>query len=471
MKNGKTMKAGRPAEGTAAFRTFKRTVERFGLVRPGDKILAACSGGPDSVALVHLLLELRQNIPCEVAVGHFNHRLRPAAAVDEAFVRGMARANGLPFVSSRRDVRAYAQRFGLNLEEGARILRYEFLERTAFRLGATRIATGHTMTDQAETLIMRLMRGTGLTGLGGILSVADGRRIRPLLGLERDEIEAYLAERRIACRRDETNEDLRFLRNRIRLELLPILRTKFEPRLVQHLGRLALLFQDEERVMERVTSEVAAELIGRREGRLELDGEKLRALERGLARRLVRAFLRGVQGDLRGLTFDDVEDVLNLSEGREKTIRKGLIIRREMGRLFAKTEGAGKRPRAFSYVWDGTGILELPEAGLKVQTQRLRPGTRLFFDDRKRAYVDARLVSWPFEVRSRRPGDIFRPLGAPGRGKLNEMLRAKRIPQEARDRLPVFVSGAKIVWVPGLPVSHVHRVTALTKSIIALELL
>ncbi|MDH4198376.1 MAG: tRNA lysidine(34) synthetase TilS, partial [Candidatus Aminicenantes bacterium] len=366
MRSGKTMKDGRTAAGSAAFRTFKRTVERYGLVRPGDKVLAACSGGPDSVALVHLLLELRQDIPHEIAVGHFNHRLRPAAASDEAFVRRLARENGLPFFSSRRDVHAYARRFGLNLEEAARTLRYEFLERTAARMGATRIATGHTMTDQAETLIMRLLRGTGLTGLGGILSVADARLIRPLLGLEREEIEAYLDERRLVCRRDETNEDLRFLRNRIRLELLPVLRTKFEPRLVQHLGRLALLFQDEERVIERVTAETAAGLVGRREERLELEAEKLRALERGLARRVVRFFLREVQGDLRGLTFDDVEDVLNLGEGREKTIRKGLVIRRAMGRLFAKSDEAGKRPRSFSYAWDGRGILEIPEAGLKV---------------------------------------------------------------------------------------------------------
>ena len=471
MKNEKAMKGGRPANGTAAFRTFKRTVERYGLVRAGDKVLVACSGGPDSVALVNLLLELRQDVPHEVAVGHFNHRLRPAAASDEAFVRRLARENGLPFFSSRRDVRAYALRFGLNLEEAARTLRYEFLGRTAVRMGATRIATGHTMTDQAETLIMRLMRGTGLTGLGGILSVADGVLIRPLLGLEREEIEAYLTEKRLACRRDETNEDLRFLRNRIRLELLPVLRAKFEPRLVQHLGRLAILYQDEERVMERVTTDAAAGLVGRREERLELNAEKLRALERGLARRVVRFFLRETQGDLRGLTFDDVEDVLNLGEGREKTIRKGLVIRREAGRLFAKTEEAGTRPRAFAFTWDGTGVLEIPEAGVKVHVQKLRPGTRLFFDDRKRAYVDAKTVAWPLEVRSRRPGDVFRPLGAPGRGKLNEMFRAKRIPQEARDRRPIFLSAGKIVWVPGLPVSHVHRVTALTKSIIALELL
>jgi len=471
MRNGNTPKSGRPANGTAAFRTFKRTVERYGLVRPGDQVLVACSGGPDSVALVHLLLQLRPDLPHEVAVGHFNHRLRPAAAGDEAFVRNLARANGLPFFSSRRDVRAYAQRFGLNLEEAARTLRYEFLERTAARMKATRIATGHTMTDQAETLIMRLMRGTGLTGLGGILSVAEGMLVRPLLELEREEIEAYLDERRIACRRDETNEDLRFLRNRIRLELLPVLRTKFEPRLVQHLGRLALLFQDEERVMERVTAEAAAGIVGRHEDRLELDAEKLRTLDRGLARRVVRFFLREIQGDLRGLTFDDVEDILNLGEGREKTIRKALAIRRETGRLFAKTEQAGPRARAFSYTWDGTGVLEVPEAGVKVHVQKLRPGTRLFFDDRKRAYVDARTVAWPLEVRSRRPGDIFRPLGAPGRGKLNEMFRAKRIPQEARDRRPIFISAGKIVWVPGLPVSHIHRVTALTKSILALELL
>ncbi len=452
-------------------RTFKRTVERYGLIKPGDTVLAACSGGPDSIALVDLLVELRREMPFDVAVAHFDHRLRPDSPADAAFVRERAKELGLPYFFGRRDVRAFARRESLNLEEAARILRYEFLRGAAKKAGANRIATGHTLTDQAETLLMRLLRGTGLTGLGGIQPVASDGLIRPLIEIEKTDLEAYLRERGRVFRRDETNADRRLFRNRIRLELLPFLEQKFEARVVRHLGRLALILQDEERVMEDVADTVLGRTASWRNGGYEIDARELAALKPGLARRVVRAYLRELRGDLRGVTFEDVEDILALADGREKTVRQGLVVYRRGGRIARKPATAEPEAKVFSRRWDGLSELEIPEAGLRVRGQRLKPGDRLVFDDRRRAYFDLKKLVFPLEIRSRKPGDTYRPLGAPGRKKLSEGLRDKGVPQADRDRTPVFVSGFDIVWAPGLPVANTYRVTALTKAILLIEVL
>lgn len=461
----------RPHAGVEVPRAFKRTVERYGLIKPGETVLAACSGGPDSAALVDLLVELRRDLPFELAVGHFDHRLRPGSAADAEFVRRLAKDLGLRFFFGRRDVRAYARRENLNLEEAARILRYEFLRGAAKKAGATRIATGHTLTDQAETLLMRLLRGTGLTGMGGIQPVASDGLIRPLIEIEKPDLEAYLLERNRAFLRDETNADRRLFRNRIRLELLPFLEERFEARVVRHLGRLALILQDEERAMEDVAATVLGRTASWRQGSFELDARELAALRPGLARRVVRAFLKELRGDLRGVTFDDVEDILSLADGREKTVRQGLVVCRRAGRIARKAEPAAEAARAFARRWDGLSELEIPEIGLRMRGQKLKPGERLVFDDRRRAYFDLKKLVFPLVIRSRKPGDAYRPLGAPGRKKLSEALRDKGVPQADRDRTPVFVSGFDIVWAPGLPVSNGHQVTALTKAILLVEVL
>ena len=227
------------------YRRFRKTVLGARLIEPGDKVLVALSGGQDSMALLELLLELRREIPIRVAVAHFNHKLRPGAGEDEAFVKAVARSRRVPCVTGSRNVRLFAKRRRLNLEEAGRELRYEFLRKTARRIGATKIATGHTLTDQAETVLMRIVRGTGLQGLGGIAREPGRWLIRPLLDIERAETEAFCRRRGIPFRTDETNLDRRILRNRIRLETLPVF-ARVDPAVVRHLGRLSELARDEE---------------------------------------------------------------------------------------------------------------------------------------------------------------------------------------------------------------------------------
>jgi tRNA(Ile)-lysidine synthase len=452
---------------------FGNAAVEGGLIVPGDRVLAAVSGGPDSVALVALLLELRREMPLEVRLAHFNHRLRREAGEDERFVGDLAGRFVLPLAVGSADVGAAAARRKLNLEEAGRELRYAFLRRTAAAVGATKIATGHTMTDQAETVLMRLMRGTGLAGLGGIAPVVPGPPcpvVRPLLGIAGPDLRAWLAARGLPFREDASNRDPRFLRNRIRAELLPELAGRYEPRIVEHLARLADLAREDEALLQGFVKELLDEFIRRRGGETALDLKTVPLLLPALARRVGREFLREVAGSLRDISFEDVASLLGLGENRELVLREGLVLRRERGLVGLKK--APVRALPFETAWDGRSELALPEAGLVISGTRRqaasRPRPRR--DDRRGADLDEDTLTFPLTVRSRRPGDLYRPLGAPGRKKLKEILRAKSVPISERDRLPVFVSRGAIVWVPGLPVSEAHKVSEETRTVFAIRI-
>ncbi len=450
------------------FQAFKKAVERNRLVRPGDKVLVAYSGGPDSTALVDLLLELSREWPMEISLAHFNHKLRRTAGRDERFVRGAARRWKLPLFVKSQDVKAYARRKRLNLEEAGRELRYDFLKMTAAKIGANKIATGHTMNDQAETVLMRLLRGTGRHGLGGISPIVDGTIIRPLLGIERQSLAVYLRRRGLRFCRDETNEDRRFLRNKVRLGLIPYLQKNYDPGIIRRLTRLAALLQEEDEFLDRVTREKCRRLIMGKGTAQRLDGRHLSFFPVALARRCVRQFLRELKGDLRGISYDDVEAVLGLAEGKDLHLKKGLFLQREGDFIFLREKTGPRRP--YQCQWDGRDNLPIGEIGVEFRGRRIRKTNirEYLFDDATRCYCDAGKLHFPLIIRNRRDGDRYRPLGSPGRKKLKEIFRAKRIAVRDRDRLPVFLSGEKIVWVPGLAVAEEFKLTSQTKTVFAI---
>ena len=556
------MPASRAPRPPRALEAVRRAVARHNLIRPGDKVLVAWSGGPDSTALLHILLELRLKVPFEVAAAHFDHRLRPAAAADAAFVRREAARLGIPFLAARRDVRAFARARKLNLEDAARLLRYAFLNRAAARLGADRIATGHTLDDQAETVLIRLLRGSGPRGLSGIHPSIGGTVIRPLLEASRADVLDYCRRRGLAFRRDETNADPRYVRNRIRHRLLPYLERNFGPGGPAALGRLAEIEREEDAYLDAAaakayasllrpsargasssldarsasgtprghaplvtgrgsapareggqggvaspmgtttaspqggrvsaggapglpggslpphstalisTSSVRRPLEGSAERSPQIDARRLAALPVALARRCVRLFLAGLKGDLLAVGLEDVESVRALAEGAAATLPGGLVVRRARGALVASPASAEPSARAgYFYLWDGRGRLPVPEAGLAFSGRRLRSaGARpSAFDDAVFVRCDLDALTLPLEVRPRLEGDRYKPYGAPGRKKLKEILRARRIPAAARGALPVFCSGESIVWAPGLPVADAFKVTPATKRVLEIR--
>jgi tRNA(Ile)-lysidine synthase len=450
--------------------TVKKTIRRFNLFKRGDKILIACSGGADSVCLLHVLLELRKDWEFELAVGHFNHKIRQESDEDEKFVEKISRKYSLPFYSVSKDVKLYAEERGKNLEEAGRELRYNFLRKTTDKIGSARIATAHTMNDQAETVLMRILRGRGPRGLAGIFPVVDDIIVRPLLRVERKEVEYYLSRKEIAYRVDKSNFDPAFLRNRIRMELLPYLLENYGPGLVSSLGRTAEIISEEDAELEKIAYEKAQTMIRTEEKHISLDLARLRSLSLVLQRRVVRIFLCRLRGDIRGISFADVESVLQLGRGKEFHLEKGLVLKNEKGQLIPREELLPSLD--YKYKWEGKQILNIKEVDLRFEARKFKKAVIHKYDLNDKAYVflDWNKLSFPLIVRSRCPGDCYQPLGAPGRKKLKEAFREKGIPSQKRDRCPVFFSGDKIVWVLGLPVSEHFKVTETTTDILSITL-
>lgn len=447
----------------------EKTIRRFGLLEAGDRVLIAYSGGPDSTALMLALLDLREKWNLELTLAHFNHRLRHCADGDERFVRQVAEERCLPLVTGSEDVRLFASKNRLNLEEAGRRLRYRFLREAARAGRKTKIATGHTLNDQAETFFMRLFRGSGLQGLSGIYPQVEGLIIRPLLGVERRDIDSYLRLSKAAFIIDGSNADLRFLRNRIRHELLPFIQKTFDPSIISRVGKLVSILQEDEAVLSRLANAEAGRAISEKDGLLCLDRNALSSLAPGMARRVARDYIHRLRGDLRKITFEDIDALLKLEAGRECQLKKDLLFRRERRWIFSKSSPTVET-QDFEVQWSGDKPLDIPSLNLRLCGERRKGAPDMSDrDDRKKAYLDWNSLRFPLTVRTRQEGDRYRPYGAPGRKKIKEILRAKRIPTPQRERLPVFLSAGEIVWVAGLPVSDSHKVTPRTEDVFVIS--
>ena len=329
------------------------------MVAPGGRVLVALSGGPDSVALLHVLRELEVRGEVAVAgVAHLNHGLRGAAAdADERFCRDLADELGLAAEFGYEDVRALANAQHRSIEDAARTARYAFLEAAAGRLGADAIAVGHSLEDQAETFLLRLIRGAGPRGLGGIRPRA-GRVIRPLIEISRQELRAYVRDRGFAYREDETNDDLTIPRNRVRHELLPVL-TGFSPAVVEVLAREAEIAREDEDFLSRAAIDLASTVVLITKRGIEIDVAGLRGLHPALASRVVRGALDRAAPD-RSSGRDHIHAVLALAtaaEGASVNV-PGARVRREGGRLVVEAGQTGVRravcelfPRFAVYSW------------------------------------------------------------------------------------------------------------------------
>lgn len=447
--------------------TVEETITRYDLLKKKDNVLLAFSGGLDSTGLLAVFLELRDEWLLGLYLGHFNHRLRPGADHDEQFVKKVAQEHSLPLFVGAEDVRTYAGRKGINLEEAGRILRYDFLTRTARKIGGAKIATGHTLNDQAETFFLRLMRGSGLKGLGSIYPVIEGQIIRPLLAVERKDMEEFVQGKGFTYRDDESNLDRNFARNKVRLDLIPFIQHNFDPKILQRIGKTVAILQEEDALLDTLSSRKSRSAISSDGDILCLDLGVLKTLPRGLARRIVREFIRRLKGDLRRISFEYVESVLNMEKGKSLTLPEELVLVRKGDHVFQRRESPGKM--MYLYEWDGSDPLVIEELNLVVEAKRTERPPSFVFDDESRAYLDGDLAAFPLKVRSRQEGDRYRPLGAPGRKKLKEIMRAKPIPLEERDKRPVFLSGDEIVWVLGLPVAEKYRVHEKTKKVLVLS--
>jgi tRNA(Ile)-lysidine synthase len=437
------------------------TVTARDMLKGGERVVAAVSGGPDSLAMLHALARLAPRLDLSLHVAHLDHRLRPGSAADAAAVARAARRLGLPATVRAAD--GAGRPPGRSPEEAARERRYAFLEEVADRVGADRIATGHTMDDQAETVLMRVLAGTGTRGLGGIPPVR-GRVIRPLIDVRREEVEAFLRALRVRPRRDPTNADPAFLRNAIRLELLPLLRERFNRRVVEALARLADVARDEDALLEELVADaVQLEPVGEE---LRLRVEDLLALPPALARRALRR--------LAPLDAAHTERVLALARagatGQEASLPGGLNARLEYGWLVvgrASPRPAPAAPVALLL----PGVTDLPLWSMRIGAWVTETAPSAWPDGRRACVLDGDRARPPLAVRPPRPGDRFRPLGMAGAKKLGDFFTDAKVPRDARARTPLVTSRGAIAWVIGHRPDDRFKVTRRTRRFLWMRVL
>ncbi len=356
-------------------RLVDEAIARHGLIADGDSILVGVSGGADSVALLHLLAARASEGRLRLGVAHLDHGLRPESERDAGFVRAMAAGLGLDVYVERVEVAETQRRWRLSLEEAARRARYDFLQSTAARHGYVKVALGHHADDNAETLLLNLLRGSGRLGLGGIRAIREGVYIRPLIRATRSDIEQYLQVRKLPFRTDRTNSDTAILRNRIRHRLLPLLESDYRAGVRTVLSRTAEVLADEEDWIEgllRPDMERMTTACG--QGRLTLAAADFGRMPLAAARRIARAAVRRVQGDLRRIGSVHVEQIIHLSRRRGAAgplyLPGDVRVRVEGAELVFERRTAESMPALqaaplgdFEYTLSGCGALFIRETG------------------------------------------------------------------------------------------------------------
>jgi tRNA(Ile)-lysidine synthase len=454
---------------TARFREANR---RWRLRGGGERVLVAVSGGPDSVALLHLLRSLHDELSLTLGVAHLDHGLRGAESqADARYVKSLARRLDLPVTVGRADVPAYATEKGLSLETAARELRYSFLEEVAEGQKYDRVALGHTASDRVETVLQHLLQGTGLYGLRG-MPAARGPFIRPLLTAWRSETEAYCRQQRLRPRLDATNLDPEgALRNRLRHELLPQLRAQFNQQVEEALLRLAEAAEAELDWTEPQVQAAYRRLARENEASVGLDLAGLRELPPGLRFRVWREAWTHVYGnnmEIRAAHYEALERLLEESQtGRKVTLPEDFRVEKMYNELFLGTSLASLEPdgRWPERVLPLPGRVDLPEIGVTLRAKLLTACPKnLGHAQREMVVADADRVAAPLRVRPWQAGDTLIPLGMSGHKKLQDLFVDEKVPARQRERLPLVVDGAgTVVWVVGVALSETVRVTSRTR--------
>ena len=431
-----------------------KTITRYSMFQPGQRVGAAVSGGADSVCLLHVLRDLAPRWNLQLTVLHLDHQLRgEESRQDAAFVRDLAAALDLPCESQETDVAALCRETGENLEQAARAARLQFFQRLIRGGTVDRIATGHTRSDQAETVLFRFLRGSGTAGLAGIRPVTHEAIVRPLLEIDRATVEHYLRERGIAWRTDSTNAGSAFARNRIRHELLPQLTRDWNPALAETLAHTADWAQAEEAYWESELARLAHAHLVFDPPAILLRVDTMADLPLAAARRVVRRAVEWAKGDLRGISFEHLAGILDLAaaaEGHGRLQIPGLDIFRSFNWLrIAPPTLDNLDNRNYRLLLPVPGAVRLPGRKTVVVRAELSANvtdTAEGVYNRGLGFLDWNRLSGSLEVRNWRPGDQYQPVGHSGVEKIKSLFQEARVPLWERRHWPIVTMGEEILW-------------------------
>jgi len=446
-----------------------RTVREHELFTPGDTIIVAISGGADSSALLDLLSSLPE-FSLRLVAAHLNHCLRGSESdADEEFVRSLAARYGIPIESCRIDVRDMATRQGLNLEDAGRRARISFLNEVRTRWQATAIALGHHSDDQAETFLMRLLRGSGMTGLAGMAYRNGQGCVRPLLNISRSEIEGYLKLRGLSYREDASNQDTTFLRNRIRHELLPLLQ-QYNPSIRECLSTTAALLADENELLKQLTEKIVAHACRFDSGTAVCNIRILSQEPLSLRRRFFRMVLERLVGSLDHFSNQHIMALEHLMDSPRPNatlnLPQGVTALREYDRLIMQLSAAVPAAIPTEFVITEPGHYELPD-GSSLTLELVTSPINLSDSAPNIAFFDLDKAPFPWHVRTFVPGDRIVPLGMAGSKKVKEIFIDSKVPLPQRRQTPLVFSSNTLIWICGLRTSQLARIDVSSSRIIS----
>ncbi|WP_432404938.1 tRNA lysidine(34) synthetase TilS [Wukongibacter sp. M2B1] len=455
---------------------FLETIRVHKLIEKKEGIVVGVSGGPDSICLLHLLCKLRENFGIKVFVVHLDHQFRGIEAKKDAeYVKEICERLGIKSYIFSYDVSQYSKEKGITFEEAGRELRYKLFEEVAKETGASKIAIAQNRNDQAETVLMRLMRGSGLEGLTAIDYKRDGKIIRPLLDITRKEIEEYCEENDLKPRIDKTNLETIYTRNKIRLELIPYIESNFNSKVIDALWRSANLLRDDSDYLTKAADEKLRDIaISSNSNNYSLDLKKFSKLHISMKKRVLRKVVNEVKGNLKNIGLKHIESIIKLanrnSVGSKIDLPGHIIVELGYNSIDIKTEEILEEKiknldfEYKLYIGETTPIKDL-NASIKVEI--VSPSERHNNQkDKNTIFIDYSKIKGGLFIRNRKDGDKFHPLGMRGTKKVKDYFIDEKIPREIRNKIPILCDEKGIIWIVGYRMSENYKIDIKTDKVI-----
>ena len=451
-----------------------QSIKENHIIQPNDCLVVGLSGGPDSVCLLHALSQLQKTMPITLYAAHLNHNLRGMDANQDAgFAMAFSKQLGIHCIVKSEDVEAVAKREKLSIEAAGRQCRYQFLEEVADRIGADKIAVAHHLNDQAETLLLHLLRGSGLTGLVGMVQQRH-RIIRPLLTISREEILRYCDENQLTYCHDATNDEPVVMRNRVRLELIPLMET-YNPEVVKALGRTASLLERDEETLNNLSEEAWVRSKGLGEAGT-FSTQTLKSLPDAILSRVIRRIWRSQTPTNHTLQMVHVEQVMKAvrTSLQEKHFQLPgsvtITVTQEELICRMKNDGRESIPTMPPVVIRDNGTTWLPQKRGSIRVLRGKAVFPPSFSDSPfRQILSADSLTKDLVLRHRHLGEYWEPLGLGGKKSLKKTLMEMQIPREERDQQLLLCHDNQVIWVVGGGISERVRVTDETKEVLVVE--
>ena len=449
---------------------FLKFIKEKNIVKSGDKILVGLSGGPDSVCMLNLLCSIRDEEKIEVAAAHINHMLRGEEAdKDEEYSKRLCESLGVRFFSKRIDINKYALETGKSSELAGREARYDFFDEIINKINFNKIATAHNANDQAETILMRIMRGTGLEGLGGIPVEREGKYIRPILFMKREEVEQYCKENNFNPHIDATNLERIYSRNKVRLDILPYMKNNFNPNIVETINRMALLLQDDNEFIEGEVNKAYKDNCFERENSIVIS-KNLFNIHSAIVTRVIRKALFIINKSNYDMEMKNIEDIIelsNLGTNKRVDLPKDIYAENVYGDIIIRKKEYIKNKLSNELTLNKKDILHN-----EVIFDEYIINFDLVNNKDIKQENDELIKKFDYDkinnvtIRYRKDGDRITPLGMKGSKKLKDIFIDMKIPKEKRDEIPLIQFNDEISWIVGIKMSDKFKITKETKHIL-----